>query len=102
MNDFLCRLNLAMQFNEIEYRVKLETMLYQHTQRQALTKHELYQLVHEVKTYTEGLLGPFSVSVLPYFHSSNHICKLIIYVRPNQEKFNLQNDYYFDIFLKSG
>lgn len=91
-----------MQFNEVEYRVKLETMLYNHSLNKGLTKQGLDTYCEEVRHYTETLFGPFSISLLPFIQKPENICKLTIYVSPMNDKFNFQYDYHFEIALNSG
>lgn len=91
-----------MQFNEVEYRVKLETMLYLQSMNKGLTKPGLDAYCAEVRKFTEEKFGPFSISILPFIQKPENICKLTIYVSPINDRFNYQYDYHFEIPIKSG
>ena len=86
-----------MQFNEIEYRVKLETILHTHSLNKGLTAKGMDEFMKEVRYYTESLFGPFSIHLLPFIQTPDNIWKLTIYVSPYGDKYNYQYDYHFDI-----
>lgn len=86
-----------MQFNEVEFRVKLETLLYQYSSNQGLSSDGLKAFTNDVTNYAESLFGPHSIIICPFCQRPEYIWKLTIYVSPDVHRYNCQFDFHYDI-----
>lgn len=86
-----------MQFNELEYKTKLETMLAEYGMDNGVKFKEILKFKEELEVYTFDLLGPSSITVIPYLHRPDYICKLTIYISPSNEKWGCIYDFKYEI-----
>jgi len=86
-----------MHFNEVEFRVKIETLLYQHSHNQGLSSEGMVAFTKEATHYTESLFGPRSIVICPFCQRPEYIWKLTIYVSPDVQRYNCQYDFHYDI-----
>ena len=79
-----------MQFNEVAFRVKLESILFKHSLNKGLSIRSMNEFRDEVYTTVGNEFGLMSIVILPFCQRPENIWKIRIYFTPDKNRYNYQ------------